>query len=211
MIAAHGAHIFSRPVGRPIIGAMNEAQLYALAVALAWIAGVRAYLAVFAIGLAGLSGWISLPGELTVCQSPWVLAVSGVLTVVEFSADKIPGVDSGWDLLQTLVRIPAGAFLAGATLGDAETGLSTAGLLAGSAAALSAHALKSATRAVINTSPEPVSNWMASASEDGLAMAALPLAFLNPWLALLLVVAGSLLLLFTVLWVLRRLLRVATR
>ncbi|MGQ0799933.1 MAG: DUF4126 domain-containing protein [Pseudomarimonas sp.] len=190
---------------------MNEAQLYALAVALAWIAGVRAYLAVFAIGLAGLSGWISLPGELALCQSPWVLTVSGVLTVVEFSADKIPGVDSGWDLLQTLVRIPIGAFLAGAALGDAETGLSTAGLLAGSAAALSAHALKSATRAVINTSPEPVSNWMASASEDGLAMAALPFAFVNPWLALLLVVAGSLLLLFTVMWVIRRLLRVATR
>ena len=190
---------------------MNEAQLYALAVALAWIAGVRAYLAVFAIGLAGLSGWISLPGELALCQSPWVLAVSGVLTVVEFSADKIPGVDSGWDLLQTLVRIPAGAFLAGATLGDAETGLSTAGLLAGSVAALSAHALKAATRAVINTSPEPVSNWMASASEDGLVIAALPFAFVNPWLALLLVMAGSFLLLFAVLWVLRRLLRVAKR
>jgi uncharacterized membrane protein len=190
---------------------MTDPQLYALAVALAWIAGIRAYLAVFAIGVAGLAGWLELPGELALCQSPWVLATSGLLTVVEFTTDKIPGVDSGWDLLQTLVRIPAGAFLAGATLGDAETGLSSAGLLSGAAAALSAHALKTGTRALINTSPEPLSNWMASGGEDSVAMVALPFAFFHPWLALLLVVGSSLLLLLAVLWLLRRLLRVATR
>lgn len=190
---------------------MNEPQLYALAVALAWIAGVRAYLAVFAIGLAGLTGWISLPGELALCQSPWVLGISGVLTLVEFSTDKIPGVDSGWDLLQTLVRIPAGAFLAGAALGDAETGLSTAGLFSGAAAAFSAHALKSGARALINTSPEPLSNWIASGSEDGVALIALPLAFTYPWLTLGFLITASLLLLFTVLWLLRRLMRLAKR
>jgi uncharacterized membrane protein len=189
---------------------MSEPQLYALAVALAWIAGLRAYLAVFSIGVAGALGWLTLPGELALCQSPWVLATSGLLTAVEFATDKIPGVDSGWDLLQTLVRIPAGALLAGATLGDAESGLSSAGLVSGAAAALTAHALKSATRALINTSPEPLSNWMASGSEDTVAALGLSFAFFNPWLALLLVVGATLLLLFAVLWAIRRLLRAAT-
>jgi len=190
---------------------MDDAQLYALAVALAWIAGVRAYLAVFAIGVAGLVGWLQLPGELALCQSPWVLGVSGLLMIAEFSADKIPGVDSGWDLLHTLVRVPAGAWLAGATLGDAETGLSTAGLLAGAGAALTAHGIKSATRAVINASPEPLSNWIASGSEDTAAVVAIPFAFAYPWLTLGALVAVSLLLMFTVFALVRRVARLATR
>ncbi len=190
---------------------MTDPQIYALAVALAWIAGIRAYLAVFAIGVAGLAGWLELPGELALCTSPWVLATSGVLTVIEFTTDKIPGVDSGWDLLQTLVRIPVGAFLAGATLGDAETGLSMGGLFAGAGAALAAHGLKAGARAVINTSPEPMSNWLASGSEDGVALVALPFAFAHPWLTLAVLVSCSLLLLLTVIWVLRRLTRLVAR
>lgn len=190
---------------------MSEPQLFALAVALAWIAGIRAYLAVFSIGLAGLMGWLELPGELALCANYWVLGTAGVLTVVEFATDKIPGVDSGWDLLQTLVRIPAGAFLAGATLGDPETGLSTAGLLSGAGAAFAAHAIKTGTRALINTSPEPLSNLLASGSEDGLALGAVAFVFAYPWLVLAVLVGGSLLLLLAVVWVLRRLLRPAVR
>lgn len=190
---------------------MSEPQLYALAVALAWVAGIRAYLAVFSIGLAGIAGWVALPGELALCQNPWVLTTSGVLTLVEFSADKIPGVDSAWDLLQTLVRVPAGAFLAGATLGDTETGLSTTGLLSGAGAALGAHAMKSGARALINASPEPLSNWIASTTEDGVALAAMVFVFAHPWITLTLLVTTSTALVLGVVWVLRRLLRPQAR
>ena len=104
---------------------MNEAQLFAFGITLAWLAGIRAYLTVFGLGVAGLTGWLELPTALQACASPWVLATSGVLALVEFGADKIPGVDSGWDLLQTLLRIPAGAFLASAALAgpDGELGM----------------------------------------------------------------------------------------
>ena len=100
---------------------MSEAHLYALGLALACLSGVRAYLTVLGVGIAGLTGWVELPAALQVTMSPWVLGTAGALTVVEFFADKIPGVDSGWDLLQTLLRVPVGAFLAAATLsGDGQ-------------------------------------------------------------------------------------------
>ena len=102
---------------------MTEPTLFALGLVLAWLAGVRVYLTVFGIGLAGALGWMELPSALEVTRSPWVLGVAGVLAVVEFSADKVPGVDSVWDLLHTLLRVPVGAFLAAAALSpDACTG-----------------------------------------------------------------------------------------
>src|SRR5690606_40903432 len=106
-------------------------------------------------------GWLDLPPALQVAASPWVIGVSGALAVTEFFADKIPGIDSGWDLLQTLARVPAGAFLAAATLSpDGDLG---AGMLAtGAGVALTSHALQSGTRALLNTSPEPVTNDDAS-------------------------------------------------
>ncbi|MEP6633905.1 MAG: DUF4126 domain-containing protein, partial [Luteimonas sp.] len=144
---------------------MSEAHLFAIGVLLAWLAGIRVYLTVFGIGIAGAFGWLDLPQALQVTQSPWVLGVSGVLAAVEFFADKIPGVDSGWDLLHTLLRVPAGAFLAAAALSpDGHLG---AGMLAtGAGVALTSHVLKAGSRALLNTSPEPVSNWTASATED---------------------------------------------
>lgn len=95
---------------------MSDAHLFVIGILLAWLAGIRVYLTVFGVGLAGLLGWIDLPPALHPAQSWWVLDTSGALAVAEFFADKIPGVDSGWDLLQTLARVPAGAFLAAATL-----------------------------------------------------------------------------------------------
>ncbi len=191
---------------------MSEPQLFALALVLAWLAGMRVYLTVLGVGIAGAAGWVTLPGQLGLCAEPWVLATAGLLTAAEFAADKIPGVDSGWDLLQTVVRIPAGALLAGAALGDPETGMSSLGLLGGGSAALLSHVVKSGSRALINTSPEPLTNWVASGSEDGIALAGLLFAFTQPWLALAIVLGASLSLLLLVVWATRRLLRaVGTR
>ena len=163
--------------------AMTEAHIFALGLALACLAGVRAYLTVFGVGLAGLMGWVDLPAALQVTTSPWVLGTAGALTLVEFGADKIPGVDSGWDLLQTLARVPAGAFLAAATLSP-DGQLSGGALALGAGAALTTHAIKASTRAVINASPEPLSNWTASLGEDAAAMGAMALVFAHPLLAL---------------------------
>lgn len=168
---------------------MTEAHIFALGLALACLAGIRAYLTVFGVGLAGLLGWMDLPAALEVTTSPWVMGTAGALAIVEFSLDKIPGVDSGWDLLQTLARIPAGAFLAAATL--SEDGQLAGGALAlGATAALGTHALKAGTRAMINASPEPVSNWVASLGEDVLALGSLLLSFVFPWVALVLLLGA---------------------
>lgn len=162
---------------------MSEAHVFALGLALACLAGVRAYLTVFGVGLAGLMGWVDLPAALEVTTSPWVLGTAGALAVVEFCADKVPGVDSGWDMLQTLARVPAGAFLAAATLSD-DGQLAFGALALGGGAALTTHAIKAGSRALINASPEPLSNWTASIGEDLAAMGALTLVFAHPWLAL---------------------------
>lgn len=172
---------------------MTHAQLFAAGILLAWLAGLRVYLTVFGIGVAGWFGWLDLPPALDVATSPWVIGVSGVLALVEFFTDKIPGVDSAWDLLHTLLRVPAGAFLAAATLSpDGHLG---AGMLAaGAGTALASHLLKSGTRAALNVSPEPVSNWTASFGEDAVVVTGLALAFAHPWLALGIAVAATTLL-----------------
>lgn len=181
-------------------------SMFVVGIVLAWLAGVRVYLTVFGIGLAGALGWLQLPPALAVTSSPWVLGVAGLLAVLEFSADKMPGVDSVWDLLHTLLRVPAGAFLAAAALSpDGELGAGAMALGAGTA--LTSHLLKSGTRVLINASPEPVSNWTASLSEDAAALGALALVFIHPWLALALLVTVMALLGGGVLWLLRRLLR----
>ncbi|HEU4814385.1 MAG TPA: DUF4126 domain-containing protein [Xanthomonadaceae bacterium] len=189
---------------------MSEAHLFAIGILLAWLAGIRVYLTVFGVGIAGMFGWLDLPPALEVATSPWVLGISGVLAVTEFFADKIPGVDSGWDLLHTLARVPAGAFLAAASLSpDGDLG---AGMLAtGAGVALASHLLKSGTRVLLNTSPEPVTNLGASITEDVAVVGALALAFAHPWLALLLVVAISVSIAGLVWWVWRRLFRRAPK
>lgn len=164
--------------------ASEPAVTFAIGITLAWLAGVRVYLTVFGIGLAGLMGWMPLPAHLHVLQSPLVLSVSGALCLVEFFTDKMPGVDSLWDLLSTVVRVPAGAFLGGIALPTDGGDASITGMLLGGGIALGSHALKSTTRALINASPEPLSNWTASLSEDGLAVLALWLVATHPFWAL---------------------------
>ena len=183
---------------------MNEAHLFSIGLALAALSGVRVYLTVFGVGLAGLMGWVDLPGTLQVTSSPWVLGTSGALAAVEFFADKIPGVDSGWDLLHTLLRIPVGAFLAAATLSP-DGHLGGAALATGAGAALLTHVLKSGSRALINGSPEPISNWTASLSEDAAVLGGLTLVFAHPWLALTLILGLTLSVFAAVAWLAKKL------
>ncbi|GAB3097133.1 DUF4126 domain-containing protein [Lysobacter terrae] len=185
---------------------MTDAHLFAIGVVLAWLAGIRVYLTVFGVGLAGALGWLELPTALQVTQSPWVIGVSGALAAAEFFADKIPGVDSGWDLLHTLLRIPAGAFLAAATLSP-DGHLGAGALAAGAGVALTSHALKAGSRALLNTSPEPVSNWTASVTEDLATVGGLALVFAHPWLALSMVVVITALFALGLWWVWRKLFR----
>ena len=185
---------------------MTDAHIYVIGILLAWMAGIRAYLTVFGVGLAGLLGWVDLPPALAPTQSWWVLGTSGALALAEFFADKIPGVDSGWDLLQTLARVPAGAFLAAATLSP-DGQLSGGALAAGAGIALTSHVLKSGSRALMNTSPEPASNWAASVTEDAVVVGGLALAFAHPWIALCLVIGVSLLIAVAVWWVWRKVTR----
>lgn len=185
---------------------MSDAHLFAIGILLAWLAGIRAYLTVFGVGIAGALGWLDLPPALEATTSPWVLGVSGALALAEFFADKIPGVDSGWDLLQTLARVPAGAFLAAAALSpDGQLG---AGMLAtGAGVALSSHLLKAGSRALLNTSPEPVSNWTASVAEDVVVVGALGLAWAYPWAALAIVLGIGVTVALALWWVWRKLFR----
>lgn len=184
-----GIHL-STPNGavEPVTGVAAQAAgagmdlpgLLALAAALGWASGFRLYAVVFLVGLAGSAGWIALPAGLAVLQHPAVLIGSGVMLFAEFFADKIPGVDSLWDLLHSVIRIPAGAALAAGALGaDSATTATLAALLGGTLAATS-QAAKTTTRAAINTSPEPFSNLLASLAEDGLVVLTVWLATAHP-------------------------------
>jgi hypothetical protein len=186
---------------------MSEAHLFAVGLALAALSGVRAYLTVFGLGIAGLMGWIDLPPALAPVTSPWVLGTAGMLTLVEFAADKIPGVDSSWDLAHTLLRVPVGAFLAAATLSP-DGNLGAGAAMAGAATTLFTHTLKAGSRAAINTSPEPMSNWFVSFGEDLLAAGGLMLVFHHPWIVLGAVVGLLLTIALMVFFAIRLLLRV---
>ena len=189
---------------------MDMAGLLALAAALGWASGFRLYIVVFLLGVLGASGLMALPGGLHVLEHPALLFASGGLLFVEFFADKIPGVDALWDLLQSVLRVPAGAALAAGVFGaDNATMALVAALMGGSLAATS-QAAKTTTRALINTSPEPFSNVGASLAEDTAAVGAIWLALANPAVfAVVLVLA--VLLMWTVTWLLWRFLRAALR
>jgi len=177
---------------------------------LAWLAGVRVYLTVFAIGLAGALGWLALPVALHATASAWLIGMCAVLAAIDCVADKIPGFDSGWSLLHTLVCIPVGAFLAAATL-SRDGRLDGGALLVGGALALASHAIKGKTRGLINASPEPLSNWSASLGEDVQTLTSLVLLLVDPWAALAVAVGGLLLGALAVLWSFRAELRAPHR
>lgn len=183
-----------------IPASLDTQHLIALAAALGWASGLRLYAVVFFTGLAGALGWVALPAGLQALQHPLVLGAAGLMGAVEFFADKIPGLDSLWDGLHTLVRIPAGAALAASVFGgDGAAWATVAGLLGGTLAATS-HVAKATTRAAINTSPEPFSNLAASLAGDAAVPAMLWLALVQPlWFGAALVVAIGVSVLMTVL------------
>ncbi len=159
---------------------MDMPTLLAFAAALGWASGLRLYAVLFMVGISGAMGWIVLPSGLHMLQHPLVLGVSGLMLFIEFFADKIPGLDSLWDLLHAVIRIPGGALLAAGVFGvDNSTMAAVAGVMGGALAA-SSYATKATARAAVNTSPEPFTNIGVSLAEDGLVVAALWLAVAHP-------------------------------
>ncbi len=164
-------------------------QTVALSMGAAWASGINLYATLLMLGILAQTGNIQLPPDLAVVADPLVITAAGMMYLIEFVADKTPGVDSGWDAIHTFIRIPAGAVLAAGAVGELAPAAELAAAIAGGTIAAGAHATKMSTRLVINTSPEPVSNWAASIGEDVAVIGGLWTALHYPWLflALLLV------------------------
>ena len=181
---------------------LDTPALLALAAALGWASGVRLYLVVFIVGMAGFFGALPLPEGLKLLQHPAMLMAAGGMVFVEFFADKVPGLDSVWDVVHTVIRVPAGAALAGGVFGADSATMGMVAALMGGTLAAAAHTTKATTRAAINTSPEPFSNIAMSLFEDGLVMFMIWLATNHPMAfgAVLLVVLALSVLLVVVLF-----------
>ena len=165
---------------------MDTIHIISLAMGASWASGINLYATVCMLGFMGLTGNIDLPPDLQILSNPLVLAAAGFMYVVEFFTDKIPGVDTLWDALHTFIRIPAGAILAAGTVGELGQGAELAALLLGGGIATGTHLGKSGSRVLINTSPEPVTNWTASIGEDIAVIGGLWTALQYPWLFLVL-------------------------
>jgi hypothetical protein len=169
---------------------MSFISTLAIAMGSSWVSGINLYACVATLGLLGRFAHLPLPGELEVVTSWWVIGIASVLYVIEFLADKIPIVDSTWDVIHTFIRVPAGAVLAAASFGDFDKSVQVIALLLGGTLALSSHGTKAATRAVLNTSPEPVSNVVASIVEDVIAIGTILASVFLPVLLFFLIGVG---------------------
>jgi len=157
------------------------ASIIALTLGVGWASGINLYAALLALGLAGATGYADLPNELSIIENPVVIAAAGFMYFLEFCADKVPGVDTGWDALHTFIRIPAGALLASGMVGDSGIALELAAGLLGGGLAATTHATKAGSRVLINTSPEPFTNWGASIAEDFAVFAGIWAMLNHPW------------------------------
>lgn len=186
---------------------MGTIEALSLAMGAAWTSGINLYATVAALGIARQMELIQLPQNLEVLAHPVVIAIACIMYLIEFFADKVPYVDSGWDALHTFIRVPAGAVLAARALGDMNPALELAAMLAGGSIALAAHGTKATTRLAINASPEPFSNWAASVTEDVAVLGSIWLIFNHPILMVILVLA------FVGLgiWIVPKIFRLATR
>lgn len=161
----------------------------ALTMGVGWASGLNLYAAISMLGILAATGNIVLPPELMVLSNPLVIFAAVVMYLVEFFADKVPGVDSGWDALHTFIRIPAGALLAAGAVGSINPAVAVAAALLGGGMATLSHATKAGTRVLINTSPEPFTNWTASVTEDVMVFGGIWTALHHPWLFLVLLMA----------------------
>jgi hypothetical protein len=169
---------------------MNLISTLAIAMGSAWVSGINLYACVATLGLLSRFSHLRLPGELEVLTSWWVIGIALGLYVIEFVADKVPWIDSTWDVIHTFIRVPAGAVLAAGAFGDFDRSIQVIALLLGGGLALSSHGTKAATRAVLNTLPEPVTNVTASLIEDVVAIGSTLVSVLFPILLFVIVAVG---------------------
>ena len=174
---------------------METIEIISLMLGTAWASGINLYATVLALGYFGATGQMTLPSELKLLTEPPVIIAAGFMYMVEFFADKTPGVDTGWDALHTFIRIPAGAVLAAGMASGIDVSAATefAALLIGGGLAATSHATKAGSRLLINTSPEPVTNWTASIGEDIAVIGGMWAALHHPWVFLVALVVFLLL------------------
>jgi hypothetical protein len=159
---------------------MDTVSIIALSMGAAWASGINLYATIFMLGYLGTTGNIDLPPDLMVVTDPLVMTSAGLMYCVEFFADKTPGVDTAWDTLHTLIRIPLGAVLAMGAVGDMTPAVELAAFIVGGSLTAATHATKTGSRIVINSSPEPVTNWTASVGEDLLVITGIWAALNHP-------------------------------
>ncbi len=190
----------SRPANTDMEAFDHVVTVVALSMGMAWASGINLYAALLTLAVLANTGNIELPEQLQIVSDPLVMTAAGVMYVLEFFADKIPGIDTGWDALQSFVRIPAGAILAATAIGDVTPAAQMAAAILGGSLAAATHATKAGARVLINTSPEPVTNWGASIGEDVAVVGGVWAALNHPFVFL------GLLLLFILLmtWLLPR-------
>ena len=178
-------------------------ETISLTMGAAWGSGINLYATVLVLGFLGVTENIILPENLHILMEPMVMGAAAIMYFTEFVADKIPGVDTGWDSLHTFIRIPAGVMLAAGAVGEVSPAMAVAAGLVGGGMSAGTHAMKSGTRVIINTSPEPFSNWAASISEDIAVIAGVWAALHYPLIFLVLLVLFILLMI----WLLPRIWR----
>ena len=181
---------------------MDTVQIIALTMGTAWASGINLYAAVFMLGYLGSTGHVLLPAELEVVTDPLVMSSAGLMYCIEFFADKTPGVDTAWDTVHTFIRIPLGAVLAMGAVGDTTPAVELAAFLVGGSLTAATHATKTGSRILINTSPEPASNWAASIGEDIMVIGGIWTAVNHPWifLGLLIIFIGLMVWLLPKIW-----------
>lgn len=193
---------------------MSLLETLGAALGLSTLAGINLYLTVLVAGLAVRFHWIELSsqyGDLAVLGNPWILGIAGTLFAVQFFADKVPWVDSAWDSVHTIIR-PAGAILiALAVLGNMEPSVQVGAALLAGTASLSTHSVKAGIRAFLNLLPEPVSNSVASVTEDGVVLGGLGLIGLAPGVALFVFIVAVILCTALGIWLWKRIFRMKQR
>ena len=171
------------------MGDLNHiAQTIALTMGVAWASGINLYASIFMLGIMGAAGSLALPPDLQILANPVIIGAAGIMYFVEFFADKIPGLDTAWDGLHTFIRIPAGAAMAAGAAGSVDPAVMIAAAILGGGISAGSHLTKAGTRVLINTSPEPFTNWAASIGEDVMVIGGLYTALNHPVIFIILLI-----------------------